>query len=295
LVLRTARRAGLPIAVVNGRVSDRGYARMRRLRPLLRPLLGRVDRFGVQTGADRERLLALGVPAERVVVTGNLKYETLEPKTDPALEEELRRLAGARPILLAGSTMPGEEEQVLEAFDALARELPALLILAPRHPERFPTVADAIDARGLAWRRRTALGAAVGPPAVVLLDSLGELAGLYRIADAAFVGGTLVPTGGHNPLEPARYGVPTAVGPAMHNFREMAEQFDAAGAWRRVADPPALAAAWREWLLEPDTGRAVGERAKALLAAERGALDRTLAMLAPLLANLHPALAEAPR
>jgi 3-deoxy-D-manno-octulosonic-acid transferase len=295
LVLRTAKRARLPIAVVNGRVSDRGYARMRRLRPLLRPLLGQVDRFGVQTGADRERLLALGVPAERVVVTGNLKYETLEPKTDPALEEALRGLAGGRPILLAGSTMPGEEELVLAAFEALERELPAMLILAPRHPERFPAVADTLAARGLAWRRRTALGAAAGPPAVVLLDSLGELAGLYRVADAAFVGGTLVPTGGHNPLEPARYGVPTAVGPAMHNFREMAEQFDAAGAWRRVDDPPALTAAWREWLLEPDSGRAVGARAKALLAAERGALDRTLAMLEPLLANLHPAVAEVAR
>src|SRR5204863_6956635 len=157
---------------------------------------------------DRDRLIELGVPAERIEVTGNLKYETLEPRTDPELEAALRAVAAGRPILLAGSTMPGEEEQVLAAFEALVSEIPALLILAPRHPERFAGVAGLLGARRLAWQRRSAFarestpaGDSI-PASVVLLDTLGELAGLYRIADAAFVGGTLVPTGGHNPLEP---------------------------------------------------------------------------------------------
>ncbi len=299
LVLRTARRSGLPIAVVNGRVSDRGYARMRRLRPLLRLVLGQVDWFGVQSAEDRARLIDLGVPAERVVVTGNLKYETLEPRTDATLEGELRALAAGRRILLAGSTMPGEEEQVLDAFSRVSGASAGLLILAPRHPERFPGVAGLLTERGFAWIRRSSLPIApradgAAGPAVVLLDSLGELAGLYRIADAAFVGGTLVPTGGHNPLEPARYGVPVAVGPAMHNFREMAEEFDAAGAWRRVADAQGLANAWQEWLADPEAARTLGARGAALLAAQRGALDRTLSMLEPLLARLGRPTARRP-
>ncbi len=120
----------------------------------------------------------------------------------------------------------------------------------------------------------------------MLLDSLGDLAGLYRLAAAAFIGGTLAPTGGHNPLEAARFGVPVAVGPAMHNFREMAEAFDRSGAWRRVADAGELAAAWREWLDDPEAARAVGERGLRLVDENRGALARTVEMLEPLLAHL---------
>ena len=127
-----------------------------------------------------------------------------------------------------------------------------------------------------------------GAPDVVLLDSMGELSGLYRLAAAAFVGGTLSPTGGHNPLEAARYGIPIAVGPSMHNFREMAELFDRAGAWRRVADAAALGSAWEQWLSDPAAARRQGERAAALLDENRGALARTLEMLAPLLATLAP-------
>ena len=127
---------------------------------------------------------------------------------------------------------------------------------------------------------------------MVLLDSLGELAGLYRLAAAAFIGGTLVPTGGHNPLEAARFGVPLAVGPAMHNFREMAEAFDTAGAWRRVADAGELGAVWREWLDDPAAGRETGERALRLVEENRGALARTVAMLAAMIADLISAVGE---
>ncbi len=288
LVLRAARRRGLPIAVVNGRVSDRSFRRLLRLRPLLAPLYRPVRAFGVQTAEDRRRLLALDVPAERVTVTGNLKYESPSPLPLPALEAELGRLAGGRPLLVAGSTMAGEEALVLDAFAALGGGERALLLLVPRHPERWDEVHRLLLEWGVPALRRSAFGPDAAPsrPAVVLLDSLGELAALYRLAAAAFIGGTLVPTGGHNPLEPARFGVPTVVGPSMENFREMAEHFDAAGAWARAADGPGLARVWRGWLDEPAAAATLGARARALVEANRGALEKTLAMLRPLLENL---------
>jgi 3-deoxy-D-manno-octulosonic-acid transferase len=284
LVLRRAKRDGLPSAVVNGRVSDRGFRRMRRVQPLLGALLGRVDHFSMQSAEDRQRLLDLGVAHERTSVTGNLKYESPEPATHPELERRLGELAGGRPMLLAGSTMSGEEAQVVEAFERLGGGERAMLLIAPRHPERWPEVARWLSQRGLDAVQRSELPAN-GRPAVVLLDSLGELAGLYRIATAAFVGGTLTPTGGHNPLEPARYGVPVAVGPSMENFREMAAAFDASEAWARVRDAEGLAQAWDSWLDEPDVAAAVGERGAALIEANRGALARTVADLEPILSS----------
>jgi 3-deoxy-D-manno-octulosonic-acid transferase len=292
LVLREARRRGLPIAVVNGRVGDRSFRRMRPFSRLLGPLFAGVGRFGVQSGQDRDRLLALGIDPGRVAVTSNLKYESPEPARKPDLEETLRGLAGGRPILLAGSTMAGEEAMVLDAFHAAGGVGRALLVLAPRHPERWNEVDALLRSRGEDAVRRTALPSS-GTPAVVLLDSLGDLAGLYRLAAAAFIGGTLVPTGGHNPLEAARFGVPLAVGPAMHNFREMAEAFDSAGAWRRVKDARELGAAWREWLESPDAARETGERALRLVEENRGAVGRTVAMLAAVIPDLISAVEPA--
>jgi len=279
LVLREARRRGLPVAVVNGRVGDRSFQRMRRLRPLLGPLFSAVGRFGVQSAADRDRLVALGLPPERITVTGNLKYETPEPPPKPDLEERLRQLAAGRPILLAGSTMPGEEEQVIAAWEQAGGAARALLVLAPRHPERWNEVDALLRTRGLDVVRRSALPMTPARPGLVLLDSLGELASLYRLAAGAFIGGTLVPKGGHNPLEAARFGIPVAVGPSMENFRDMAEQFDRAGGWRRAADADALGAVWKSWLDDPGAAREQGERAMRLVEENRGALERTLAML----------------
>jgi 3-deoxy-D-manno-octulosonic-acid transferase len=278
LVLRRAKRDRLPIAVINGRVSDRGFGRMRRLRPLLGALLGRVDHFSMQSAADRQRLLDLGVEAGNVSVTGNLKYESSEPATSPELEARLAGLAGGRPMLLAGSTMSGEESQVVEAFETLGGGERAMLLIAPRHPERWSEVGRWLAQRETDWVARSDLPTA-GRPAVVLLDSLGELAGLYRVAAAAFVGGTLTPTGGHNPLEAARFGVPVAVGPSMENFREIAAAFDRSEAWARVANASELATAWAHWLDNPERARSVGERGAALLEANRGALAATLSDL----------------
>jgi len=306
LLLREARRRGLPVAVVNGRIGDRSFRRMRRLRAILRPLFSAVGSFGVQSAADRDRLAALGLPAERIAVTGNLKFESSEPARKPELEAALRWLAGGRPILVAGSTMPGEEEQVLAAWERAGGPGRALLLLAPRHPERWAEVDALLRSRGLEVVRRSALEPS--PPAplpspshpgpgrgeslrkkasLVLLDSLGELASLYSLAAAAFIGGTLVRKGGHNPLEAVQFGVPVAVGPSMENFREMAEQFDRARAWRRAADADALGEIWKGWLDDPASAREQGARAAQLVEENRGALEKTLAMLGPMLRRLE--------
>jgi 3-deoxy-D-manno-octulosonic-acid transferase len=177
--------------------------------------------------------------------------------------------------------MAGEEEQVLEAHGIAGGGARALLVLAPRHPERWGEVEALLKSRGVSVLRRTGLPGS-GSADVLLLDSLGELAALYRLAAGAFIGGTLVPTGGHNPLEPARFGVPVAVGPSMHNFREMAEQFDRTRAWRRAADSRALGEIWKEWLDDPAAAGEQGARAARLVEENRGSLERTVRMLAEL-------------
>lgn len=289
LVLRGARRRGVPIVVVNGRISDRSFPRLRRLRRWLGPLLGPVDFFAMQTTVDRDRLVALGVGADRVAVTGNLKFETALPDRLPALEAAFEALAGDRPILIAGSTMAGEEELVLEAFRRLLDDgTKALLMLVPRHPERWGDVYRLAVARGFAVAKRSEFDQepAARETEVVLLDSLGELAALYRLAASAFIGGTLVAKGGHNPLESARFGVPTVVGPSMENFREMAGHFDAASAWSRVDSAGSLASTWGRWLDHPGEAAEVGRRGARLIESHRGALEATLAALQPILRSL---------
>jgi 3-deoxy-D-manno-octulosonic-acid transferase len=288
LLLRHVRRRRLPVAVVNGRVGERSFSRLRRFPRFARALLSAVDRFAVQTTDDRDRLVHLGVEAERVTITGNLKFDAPVPSPLPEVEAVLSTAAAGRPVLIAGSTMGGEEEQVLEAFQAAGGGERALLVLAPRHPERWREVATLVGRSGLALAYRSDLDtrADLEPgPDVVLLDTLGELASLYRMASAAFVGGTLVPTGGHNPLEPAVHGVAVAVGPSMHNFRQMAEAFDEADAWQRVGDPPALGEFFRQAVEESPAVAAVGARGRELVAANRGAAERTMALLQPWLAE----------
>ena len=319
LLLARCRRRGVPVVVINGRVGDRTLRLLAKRPRAARWLLGTVDRFAVQTAEDARRLRVLGVAAEKVTVAGNLKYDAPEPAAQSRLEAAIRAAAAGREIFVAGSTMAGEESAVLAALRAIGGGERALLVLAPRHPERWDEVARLLEGSGLPWQRRSAMpaagraGSTVHPPsavgdaaspppratekadddgtrpAVVLLDSLGELAALYRLAGGCFVGGTLVPKGGHNPLEPARFGRAIAVGPSMENFRDMAAQFDAGAAWRRVADSDDLAAAWREWLDAPAKARELGENARRVVATNRGALERTLAVLAPVLARVESA------
>lgn len=271
----------IPLTLVNAYVAERQRRQLER--PLLRPLLTRLSAVGAQSEEDRERLVELGVPRERVAVTGNLKFELPEPEPIPELETRLRSLAGGRPILVAGSVEPGDESlAVLEAFGDLGGGAHALLLLAPRGPKVAGEVETLARREGYETVRRTALPDS-GRPDVVLLDSLGELARLYRLATAAFVGATLVPRGGHNPLEAARFGVPVAVGPSMQHFESIATLFDRAAAWRRVGDASELAAVWKSWLDDPAAARDVGERGSRLIEENRGALQRSLELLEPVL------------
>lgn len=281
--LARVRRAGLPVFVANGRISERAFGRQRRLGAVNRLFYGPVTLFAMQTEQDRARLIELGAVPSRVEVTGNLKFDTDAPDRKPEIEEALRKVAAGRSILIAGSTMEGEEEAVLKAFQNLGEGERALLVLVPRHPERWDSVADLLSTRGLPFVRRSSFPAGLEAerPAVVLLDSLGELAALYRIADAAFIGGTLVPTGGHNPLEAAVFATPTVVGPSMFNFQEIAAHFDEDEAWGRAADADALGDIWRRWLDSPSDGRAVGERALSLVEKNRGAAARTTRLFLP--------------
>ncbi|MEM9558312.1 MAG: glycosyltransferase N-terminal domain-containing protein [Acidobacteriota bacterium] len=288
LVLHKARHRGLPVAAINARVSDRAFARQRSIGRINRLFYAGVDRFGTQTAEDRDRLVELGAASESIDVTGNLKFDAPAPSPRPELEALVRGLADGRPVLVAGSTMDGEEDAVLDAYLGLrARGHEALLVLAPRHPERFDGVAARLAERDVSILRRSQSASGEPPrdaPAdVLLLDTLGELAVAYAYATAAFVGGTLVATGGHNPLEPARFGVATAVGPSMVNFQAIAEQFDRADAWGRVTSSDELAELWARWLASPDEASAVGARARALVDAGRGAAARSVELLRPLL------------
>jgi 3-deoxy-D-manno-octulosonic-acid transferase len=289
LVLRRASHLGIPVAVVNGRVSDRAFPRLHRLRKWLGPIFGPIGRFAVQTEADRDRLLALNVPAQRITVTGNLKFDSPTPQLRAELAALVLRLAAGRPIWVAGSTMCVEEEGALLDAWASSGKIPGerhFLIVAPRHPERWDEVWNLMCERGIDAARRSQ-SEATPSCAVLLLDTLGELAGLYSLAQAAFIGGTLVATGGHNPLEPAAFAVPILAGPHMENFRDIAETFDARGAWRRVADASELASTVAEWLSHPAAARLLGERGREALNAHRGTTERTLAFLAPILGRFQ--------
>jgi 3-deoxy-D-manno-octulosonic-acid transferase len=244
----------------------------------------------MQSEEDRSRLIRLGVPPERVQVTGNLKFDAAQPTRDEPLEQLLGHHQAGRPLLIAGSTMPGEEEMVLEAFERAGGGGRALLLLAPRHPERWDSVEAQIRNHGATVRRRSELSPEDSQTGldVILLDTMGELAGLYAVCEAAFVGGTLVPTGGHNPIEPARFGAPIAAGPSMENFRAIANEFDHNDSWIRVADIAALSEFWRAAIARDDSLAEAGRRAAELIERNQGALERTLDLLEPLLPATSP-------
>ncbi len=283
LVLRDAGRRGVPVLVANGRVGERSFRRWRRLPRFGRWLHGRVAHYAVQTPTDAERLRALGVGTSRITVTGNLKFDQSAPAAAVEAEELIATVAAGRPIVVAGSTMEGEDRVVVDAFRRASRERRGLLVLAPRHPERWSQAESVAAAAGLDVRRRSALSPADRPD-VVVLDSLGELAALYRLAAGAFVGGTLVPTGGHNPIEPALFAVPVAAGPSMGNFDDIARRFDEAEAWTRVDDEATLASFFGAAIDGSPALEALGAAGAELVAQGRGAIRRTLAAFEPWLA-----------
>jgi 3-deoxy-D-manno-octulosonic-acid transferase len=268
----------IPTALVNGWLSRKWLDDRRDFVPLL----DRVQLFGVRGEEDRELLAEIGIPRERITLTGDMKYDMAADPL-PELEARLQELAGGRPILIAGSTHPDEEPQVLDAFERLGGGGRAMLIVAPRYSS-YHLTEQLLVQRSLDFVRRSRLPAS-GRPAVVLLDETGELAALYRLSAAAFVGASLSPGGGgHNPLEPARFAVPVAVGPNQANFQFLADLFDRAGAWQRVADAEELARTWSAWLDDPELARQIGRRAADLLESQRGlAMAKTLELLRPFL------------
>jgi len=285
-LIHEAHRRGTRVAVVNGRISSRSFGRYLRLRGLLRRVLGEIDLFLMQGQTHAERIQAMGAPAERIRVTGNLKYDAVEPGRPP---ERLARLVRGRssrprPLWIAGSTVGGEEELVLRAFHEVRERVEeAGLVIAPRHPERFDVVPPLVEAAGFRCRRRSMLdrdGWAEGE--VLLLDTLGELARLYPLAEVVFVGGSLVPAGGHNILEPAASGRPVVVGPYMENFQEIADQFLAEGALVQVARPEELGGVVATMMLDEARGAVLGGRARGVVERNRGAVGRTVDALADL-------------
>lgn len=280
------KRAGCGLVLVNGRISDRARPRYRFGRWLFQAPLSRPDAILTQSEEMRRRFLEAGAPVDRVSVGGNLKYD-IRPAAPP--REVLAWLAALPPhrTWIAASTMPPDEEEiVVRTFVQLAASHPdLLLILAPRKPERFERTAELLRAAGVRWIRRSALSESLALPGVLLLDTIGELSGLFAAADVVFVGGSLVPWGGHNLLEPAAFSKPIVTGPYLMNFQEMADSFRARQALLEVESAAGLAAAVAGLLDDPVRARAVGERAWACAEAERGAAGRALEAVRTAYAN----------
>jgi 3-deoxy-D-manno-octulosonic-acid transferase len=276
-MLHQAFKRAVPVAVVNARLSPRSYAGYRRAAGPLRSLLEPLTLVLARTAADAERFAGLGVPTDRVVIAGNIKYDIVGDERPLDWEDEVLKTAGERPIVIAGSSMEGEESMVLDALaDSGANGTAPFLIVAPRHPERFESVARLLSDRGLSFGRCSSAGPLPAAADAFLIDTIGELARAYRLARIAFIGGSLVPTGGHNPLEAAVWGVPTLSGVHVHNFREVYDELTAAGGARLVADVGEFRAAAAAWLDEPAFAAAAGKAGREVIERNRGATERTV-------------------
>ena len=288
-LLRECRERGVKTVLVNGRISYRSFPRYRLVKPFFRRVLADVDRFCVQGEETARRLTQLGADPARITVTGSLKFDSLDviPTPGRGPERVLRffRMPPNRPVLVAGSTLKGEEESVIRAFNRLrGTGVAPLLILAARQPERFSEVERLCRHEGLTTIRRTELPIDAEPRAdAVILDTIGELAQLYQVATVVFVGGSLVAAGGHNILEPAIYGKPIVFGPHMENFAEIAEEFLANGAAMQVPSDRDLDEAIVSLMGDPVQRARLGAAARALVEANRGAKEKTLAVITALL------------
>ena len=287
-LLRLCRKRGVKTVMINGRISSRSYPRYRLIRPFFKRVLADIDRFCMQSEESARRLIDLGADPSRVTVTGSLKFDSLELPS-PASHGKPRllrffRMSAARPVIVAGSTFRGEEAAVLRAFSRVKTTMPtAVAILAPRQPERFAEAERLARDAGFATIRRSELPIDAEPRAdVIVLDSIGELAQLYQLATAVFVGGSLVDHGGHNILEPAIFGKPIVFGPYMQNFKEIAEAFIANGAAVCVQSERELDDELLALLTDPVRRARMGAAARALVEANRGAKEKTLASIAEL-------------
>ena len=275
----------VPLVLVSARISPKSVNSYRKFLPLFRETLSYGIVIAAQSDADAERFRSLGASPERTWVTGNIKFDIELPGS---LLDDGRRLReryfGGRPVWVAASTHDREEEQVLDAHRFVREQFPdALLVLIPRHPERFPSVASLLHKEGFNFVSRTDDVLCTPDKEVYLVDTMGEVPLFYAAGDAAFVGGTLVPVGGHNLLEPAALGRPVVTGPHLHNTLDIARMFDRVGASTLVGDSQALGVAISELLGNADQARQIGERGKEIVQQNRGSLDRLLRLLMPLI------------
>ncbi|HEY7039959.1 MAG TPA: 3-deoxy-D-manno-octulosonic acid transferase [Methylomirabilota bacterium] len=279
--LRALATRRIPAMIANGRISDRSFRRYHRVRWLMRRVLADISVFAMQSTEDAQRIIALGAPPERVVVTGNLKSDLLPDAPDEAGWRERLGLGEGDRLWIAGSTHRGEEAMALEAFVRAKARCPALaLLLAPRHPERAGEVEDLIRSRGLTAVRRSRLPREATSGRVIILDTVGELAQLYGLAEVVFVGGSLVPVGGHNVLEPAMRGKPVLFGPHTSNFREGAELLQRGGGGLVVKDVDELAREITRLLEDRDLAGRMGRAAREAFAGRQGAVGATLDLIA---------------
>jgi 3-deoxy-D-manno-octulosonic-acid transferase len=273
----------IPVVILNARLSEKSFRGYRRLSGLFRRVLANVCAIGAQSSGDAARFAELMGTGECISATGNMKYDMAIPKTDPELASIMNRVRekGGR-WLVAGSTHEGEESAILSGFSRARESEKGLhLLLAPRHPERFEKVARLCVEAGLFPLRRTRIAEEGFPDgvSVLLLDTVGELSGAYAMADIAFVGGSLVPVGGHNILEPACFGVPVMTGTHMHNFREMAEMFRREDAAAFIEAPEAFGYGLVRLLADPDAASRMGQRGRSLMLANQGATARNVALV----------------
>jgi 3-deoxy-D-manno-octulosonic-acid transferase len=282
------RTAGIPAALVNARLSEKSFQQWRRARGLSSRILSTFQLTLAQTQETASRLSKLG--SQDVRVTGNLKASASALPAAPELLSQIRDMIGDRPVFAAASTHDGEEELIARAYLSLKASRPdLLLVIAPRHPDRGPEIAEKLRGLGLAVSRRGSKVRIVPDTNVYLMDTIGELGLLYRSAPFVFVGGSLVQHGGQNPLEAARLGLPVLHGPHTFNFRGEYDELDEAGASALVNDGDALAVAAGQWLDHPESVNAAGVLAKDVAARGAGALDAVKIAIGPLLtkAGLH--------
>jgi len=281
--LRACRSRGTRVVMINGRISDKSFARYRLVRRWLRRVFEDYTIIGMQSDLDRRRIEAIGADPLKVTVFGNLKYDVIGAAR-PVDDELANWLANWNPLWIAASTMPGEEEPVLEAFTSVRKTHPDLkLMIAPRHVDRFDAVEEILKRSGLRFIRRSRIqdSPANGSFAVLLLDSIGELAAVFQSAAVVFMGGSLVPKGGHNVLEPARHRKPIVFGPHMENFRDMARLFLEANAARQIASADQLAPAIRELLDNEGLASELGRNALGIVDQNSGATERVMQVLEP--------------
>jgi 3-deoxy-D-manno-octulosonic-acid transferase len=283
--LRLAHASGARIVVVNARISDRSWPKYQRFRGLLRQVLSNVDLFLAQTEEDAVRLRSIGASPDRVQVGGSLKFDMTVPTSTPLVQQLRQSLAETHtgPVLVCGSTVEGEEPLLLKAFENVLVAHPrAVMILAPRHPERFDSAAILVQQMGIPFWRRSRWQNEPISAGVFLVDTIGELAALYALADVAFVGGSLVPRGGHNIIEPAQHGVAIVVGNHTENFRDMVALFQSRDAVR-IVGPAELPLTFMELLANNGDRTALGRRAVETLQSQTGVTLRTMEALKGLL------------